>query len=158
MLRFNSQGEIERITKSKSRSIVFSLRNRFESHLVAASSFFQKRIFLKSILATIGLLQCFFAFAPFFRTEAHNPEVASSSPAPLLYRNQVVLPQVLNNLMSIQMAATYSGYSLQYLRRLLRSSRLEGVKLGQMWLVDKGALDIYIEKAQDATDQRFGPK
>jgi len=67
-------------------------------------------------------------------------------------------PKVLNNHISVQVAAFYSGYSLQYLRRLLRTSKLEGIKIGQMWLVDKGALDIYIEKAQDATDQRFGPK
>jgi excisionase family DNA binding protein len=58
----------------------------------------------------------------------------------------------------VQVAAAYSGYSLQYLRRLLRASKVEGIKIGQLWLVDKGALDIYIEKAQDATDQRFGPK
>jgi len=67
-------------------------------------------------------------------------------------------PQVLNNCIPVQVAALYSGYSTQYLRRLLRNSRLEGIKIGQMWLVDKSALDLYIEKAQDATDQRFGPK
>ncbi|MCP4140126.1 MAG: hypothetical protein GY755_07525 [Chloroflexi bacterium] len=67
-------------------------------------------------------------------------------------------PQVLNNHISVQVAASYSGYSLQYLRRLLRASKVEGIKIGQLWLVDKGALDIYIEKAQDATDQRFGPR
>ncbi|MBT7988921.1 MAG: hypothetical protein HN769_03470 [Anaerolineae bacterium] len=72
--------------------------------------------------------------------------------------NQSVFPQVSNNHISVQVAAFYSGYSLQYLRRLLRMDKLEGIKIGQLWLVDKGALDIYIEKAQDATDQRFGPK
>ena len=66
--------------------------------------------------------------------------------------------QVLNNHISVQVAASYSGYSLQYLRRLLCKSKIEGIKIGQLWLVDKGALDLYIEKAQDATDQRFGPK
>jgi len=68
------------------------------------------------------------------------------------------IPQVLNNHISVQVAATYSGYSTQYLRRMLRNGGLEGVKIGQMWLVDKSALDSYIEKAQDSTDQRFGPK
>ena len=67
-------------------------------------------------------------------------------------------PQVLNNCISVQMAASYSGYSTQYLRRLLRNNRLEGIKIGQLWLVEKGVLDLYIEQAQDATDQRFGPK
>jgi hypothetical protein len=72
--------------------------------------------------------------------------------------NQVVSPQVLNNHISVQVASLYSGYCLQYLRRLLRNGKIEGVKIGQVWLVDKGVLDIYIEKAQDAIDQRFGPK
>ena len=67
-------------------------------------------------------------------------------------------PKVLNNHISVQVAAEYSGNSLQYLRRLLRNSKIEGIKIGQLWLVDKGALDIYIENAQDATDQRYGPK
>jgi excisionase family DNA binding protein len=71
---------------------------------------------------------------------------------------KIVSPQVLHNHISVQVAAAYSGYSLQYLRRLLRTSKIEGIKIGQLWLVDKGALDIYIEKAQEATDQRFGPK
>jgi len=72
--------------------------------------------------------------------------------------NQAISPQVLNNHISVQVAASYSGYSLQYLRRLLRNSKVEGIKIGQLWLVDKGALDIYLEQAQDATDHRFGPK
>ena len=72
--------------------------------------------------------------------------------------NQAVSPQVLNNHISVQVAASYSGYSLQYLRRLLRNDKLEGTKIGQLWLVDMGALDVYIKQVQDATDQRFGPK
>ena len=72
--------------------------------------------------------------------------------------NQAISPQVLNNHISVQVAASYSGYSAQYLRRLLRNGKIEGTKIGQLWLVEKGALDIYIEQAQDATDHRFGPK
>jgi excisionase family DNA binding protein len=72
--------------------------------------------------------------------------------------NQIDSPQVLNNHISVQVAASYSGYSTQYLRRLLRDGKLEGIKIGQLWLVEKGVLDSYIEAAQDKTDQRFGPK
>lgn len=72
--------------------------------------------------------------------------------------NQIDSQKVLNNHISVQVAASYSGYSLQYLRRLLRTGKLGGIKIGQVWLVDKGALDVYIEQAQDATDHRFGPK
>jgi excisionase family DNA binding protein len=67
--------------------------------------------------------------------------------------NQAISPQVLNNHISVQVAAAYSGYSLQYLRRLLRNCKLAGIKIGQLWLVDKGALDVYLEQAQIATDQ-----
>ena len=76
----------------------------------------------------------------------------------MVFSIEASIPLVLNNHISVQVAAAYSGYSLRYLRRLLRASKVEGIKIGQLWLVDKGALDIYIEKAQDATDQRFGPK
>jgi excisionase family DNA binding protein len=72
--------------------------------------------------------------------------------------NQTISSQVLNNHISVQVAAGYSGYSLQCLRRLLRNGKLAGIKIGQLWLVDKGALDFYLKQAQIATDQRFGPK
>ena len=71
---------------------------------------------------------------------------------------QTNFPQVLNNHISVQVAAEYSGYSLQYLRRLLRNGQLEGIKIGQLWLVDKGALDLCLKRAQNTADQRFGPK
>ena len=66
-------------------------------------------------------------------------------------------PFVLNNYISVQVAASYSGYSLQYLRRLLRNGKLEGIKIGQLWLVDKGALDVCLKRVQN-TAERFGPK
>ena len=64
-------------------------------------------------------------------------------------------PQVLNKHISAHVAASYNGYSLQYLRRLLRHGKLAGIKIGQLWLVAKGALYIYFEQIQMATDQRF---
>jgi excisionase family DNA binding protein len=67
-------------------------------------------------------------------------------------------PFVFNNCITVKDAAFLSGYNTQYLRRMLRSGVLRGVKIGQMWIVDKAALDLYIEKAQVSTDQRFGPK
>jgi hypothetical protein len=35
---------------------------------------------------------------------------------------------------------------------------LSGLKVGQLWLIDKQTLDSYLENAQQLTDQRFGPK
>ena len=66
-------------------------------------------------------------------------------------------PHILNNHLSVQGTAKYSGYSEQYIR-LLRNGKLVGIKIGQMWLVDKGTLDAYIKQAQKTTDQRFGAK
>jgi excisionase family DNA binding protein len=72
--------------------------------------------------------------------------------------NQQITAFVLNNYMSVQVAGKYSGYSLQYLRRLLRNGKLEGIKIGQLWLVNKGGLDVCLKRVQNTTDQRFGPK
>lgn len=72
--------------------------------------------------------------------------------------NQKSTPFVLNNYISVQVTASYSGYSLQYLRRLLRNGKLGGIKIGQLWLVDKGALDVCLKRVQNTADQRFGPK
>ena len=67
-------------------------------------------------------------------------------------------PTILNNSISVQEAATYSGYNRQYIRRILRSRRLYGLKLGQLWLIDKRALDIYLDNVMASKDRRFGPK
>ena len=76
----------------------------------------------------------------------------------MISQKQANPPQILNNHISVQTAADYSGYSMQYLRRLLRSSKLDAIKIGQIWLVDKGTLDAYIEQAQISPDHRYGPK
>ena len=65
---------------------------------------------------------------------------------------------ILNNLVSIKTAAVFSGYSPQYLRRLLRNGKLGGVKIGQLWLIDKFALDTYLESSINIRDGRYGPK
>jgi excisionase family DNA binding protein len=65
---------------------------------------------------------------------------------------------VVNNHISVRVAADFSGYSLQYLRRLLRNGRLAGLKIGQVWLIDKSAFEEYLSKADQATDRRFGPQ
>jgi hypothetical protein len=33
-----------------------------------------------------------------------------------------------------------------------------GLKIGQVWLIDKSAFESYLEKAIEATDRRFGPQ
>ncbi|MBN2044524.1 MAG: helix-turn-helix domain-containing protein [Anaerolineales bacterium] len=64
----------------------------------------------------------------------------------------------MTNHITVQAAAEYSGYSLQYIRRLLRSGKLVGLKIGQVWLIEKSAFEAYLEKANQATERRFGPE
>ena len=70
----------------------------------------------------------------------------------------VNVPQILDNHLSVQATAEYSGYSEQYIRRLLRNRKLEGIKIGHLWLVEKNKLDTYINLAQKTTDRRFGSR
>ena len=65
---------------------------------------------------------------------------------------------VVNNHISVQAAAEFSGYSLQYLRRLLRDGKIEGIKIGQVWLIEKDSFEEYLEIVNLATDRRFGSK
>ena len=68
------------------------------------------------------------------------------------------VPIVLSNHISVKDAAKLSGYSVQYLRRLLRSRELEGVKIGQQWLVEMRALNILSSQECKYRDKRFGPQ
>jgi excisionase family DNA binding protein len=70
----------------------------------------------------------------------------------------VSIPLVVNNHITVQAAAEWSGYSLQYLRRLLRNGKLEGFKIGQVWLIEKTTFEAYLKKAIQASDLRFGPQ
>lgn len=57
------------------------------------------------------------------------------------------LPIVVTNQISVRVVAEYSGYSLQYIRWLLRNGKLAGLKIGHVWLIDKVAFEAYLEKA-----------
>ncbi|MEJ2486747.1 MAG: helix-turn-helix domain-containing protein [Anaerolineales bacterium] len=73
--------------------------------------------------------------------------------------NSILSPLVVvTNHISVQAAADFSGYSLQYIRRLLRLGKLEGIKIGQVWLIAVASFEIYLMQANHSADQRFGPK
>jgi len=72
--------------------------------------------------------------------------------------NTQTIPIVLNNHISVKAAADFTGYSLQYLRRLLRTGKLAGLKIGQVWLIEAAAFEAYLKKVAEATDHRFGPQ
>jgi hypothetical protein len=65
---------------------------------------------------------------------------------------------LINNHTSVKVASTLSGYSMQYIRRLLRLNRLVGLKIGQVWLVEIDSLNDYLNHAMKSVDQRFSPK
>ena len=69
-----------------------------------------------------------------------------------------VSPAILNNLISVKDAAECSGYSLQYIRRLLCLEKLAGLKLGQQWLIEMDSFEAYLANAENSKDHRFGPK
>ena len=55
---------------------------------------------------------------------------------------------VLEKHISVKAAAECSGYSIQYLRRLLRDGLLEGTKIGQVWLIEMASFDRYLRNGQ----------
>ena len=65
-------------------------------------------------------------------------------------------PRILENRISVKDAAEYSGYSEQYLRRLLRNKRLIGIRVGQLCLIEMESLVGYIDKVYHLQDNRFG--
>ena len=65
---------------------------------------------------------------------------------------------LINNHTSVKDASTLSGYSMQYIRRLLRLDRLAGKKIGQVWLVEINSLSDYLNHALKSVDQQFSPR
>jgi excisionase family DNA binding protein len=58
----------------------------------------------------------------------------------------------------VQAAAEVTGYNIQHLRRLLRSGMLEGIKIGQNWLIEMQSLETYLQTMETTSDQRCGPR
>jgi hypothetical protein len=66
--------------------------------------------------------------------------------------------QAIINHVSVESATEITGYNAQYLRRLLRTGKLDGVKVGQVWLIDLAPLQTYFSNAISSNDLRCGPK
>ena len=60
--------------------------------------------------------------------------------------------------MSVQAAAEFSGYSLQYLRRLVNGGAIDGTRIGQVWLVNVASLKAYLKDVRKTQDRRYGPR
>ena len=65
---------------------------------------------------------------------------------------------LIEKYISVQAAAEVTGYNIQYLRRLLRSGTLEGIKIGQIWLIEMQSLETYLQQVESTSDRRCGPR
>jgi excisionase family DNA binding protein len=65
---------------------------------------------------------------------------------------------LVNRHITVQAAAEVTGYNIQYLRRMLRFGRLEGIKIGQMWLIEMESLETYLQHVESTSDRRCGPR
>jgi excisionase family DNA binding protein len=63
-----------------------------------------------------------------------------------------------NVFIAVQIASKQLGYSDQYLRKLLRNETIQGIKIGQLWLILCKSLLEYIEVASTTEDLRYGPR
>lgn len=60
--------------------------------------------------------------------------------------------------LTIQQAASLSGYHPEYLRIIIRAGKLEAHKFGPVWAISKRSLLSYLKTAEKSEDKRYGPK
>ena len=60
--------------------------------------------------------------------------------------------------LTVYQAAEVSGYSAEYVRRLLRQGKISSQKFLTVWQISKSSLLAYIREAQKTPDKRWGPK
>ena len=59
---------------------------------------------------------------------------------------------------TVKHAAGITGYNPQYLRRLLRLGKLDGIQIGQVWLIKISSLEDYLSQIEVHRDHRYGPR
>jgi len=67
-------------------------------------------------------------------------------------------PRVIDNHITVNTAAEMTGYNIQYLRRLLRSVKLEGSKIGQIWLIEMQSLETYLQTIKTTSNRCCRPR
>jgi excisionase family DNA binding protein len=75
-----------------------------------------------------------------------------------IQQNTILESFSLDGFVPVKTAATLTGYNLQYLRRLLRAGKLEGVKIGQVWLIRASSLQNHLDRSYGSPDHRLGPR
>ena len=66
--------------------------------------------------------------------------------------------QSLQDLLTIEEAMAFSGYTGQYLRKMAGKGMIRAMKKGHFWLIDQESLRNYMEAAIENEDRRFGPR
>jgi excisionase family DNA binding protein len=60
--------------------------------------------------------------------------------------------------LTVEAASQITGYNGQYIRRLLRSGKLIGVRAGQTWLILFDSLVQYLDTIRLISDRRWGSR
>lgn len=60
--------------------------------------------------------------------------------------------------LTVQEASQLSGYSVKYVRRLLRQGKIESRKFATIWQVSKSDLLAYVRESKKSEDKRRGPR
>jgi excisionase family DNA binding protein len=59
---------------------------------------------------------------------------------------------------SVEEAASISGYNTEHIRRLIRSGLIHAEKKGPMYWIDRKSLEVYVKEAKNSDDGRKGPR
>lgn len=72
-------------------------------------------------------------------------------------RKHFVMPD-LSLYMTTEDTATRIGYNTESIRRLLRERKLQGIKVGRIWLVEKASIEKFIKETAglEKSDPRRG--
>ena len=65
---------------------------------------------------------------------------------------------ITEKVLTVLAATELTGYNGQYLRRMLRQGKLDGIRVGQTWLIQMDSLLSYLKRVGETKDQRFGSK
>lgn len=66
--------------------------------------------------------------------------------------------QCIEDFMPLGEAERHSGYTGQYLRRMAREGRIDAIKFGKVWMINRQSLEAYMARAERMQDRRFGPR
>ncbi len=58
---------------------------------------------------------------------------------------------------STEEAAELSGYSVEYIRRIMRRKKVKAEKRGSMWWIDKASMEKYVRHMQELGPAKFDP-